>query len=738
MSDEFDPYYTWLGIPPDEQPPDCYRLLGVRRFEASPEVISNACDQRMSHVRTFQTGKRGVYSQRLLNELSAARGQLLNPERKATYDAQLRSTMPPPRATAEPPLLNSSAPVAVLGHAGIADPAAATRPLVVNRTTPRRRPSAVVPMLAAVAGVAGLAIIGLIIAVLIRGDATPSEAVATVHTGSPESGAPPNPPETSQATRAQPRSQANPPRANTPPDSGAKPHPTTPTGGADPTQDDPASEPTSGDTSEPTSGDASGPTPDESPESGSSDPPGSNSSSLLDMQSVPSGRELEAADAKVRDDFADRFGSLKSASDRMSLANRLLEAARGPQLAAAERYALFRHAQKQFVEAHAVARAFSVASEVCDRYATDPWDRRLELFQEFGKQLKEPKEFAELAQLARELAIEAAEQFQMDASLETIKVAVANAKKARDKELERSVALRLKELQILRDRWPEAKAARERLLEDDADANAHLVWGRFLCLFSKHVAESVPHFAKCDDPKLMAAANLDQEQPSGSDEQFAVGEAWWEASRAASATDRRGLMDRSRMWYLRAQPSLSGAQNDKAEKRIAEVDKLIERAKITSPGRAPQAGAKVGLVGRIFVDGRDSRILVYYEPGSFIRREEIIARLKQIGYKSGQIQLKLQGILSGPATGRVRVSLQNVEFRVGPTVVGADPSRRERLLRVAPGENLFTVIWNDAGYDGFVDILDEGRARIPAFHSPQMLAEAKKERPRGELRLMGQ
>jgi len=56
----FDPYYEWLAIPPDEQPPDAYRLLGVRRFESNQNVISNALDQRMSHIRSFQVGKRGA------------------------------------------------------------------------------------------------------------------------------------------------------------------------------------------------------------------------------------------------------------------------------------------------------------------------------------------------------------------------------------------------------------------------------------------------------------------------------------------------------------------------------------------------------------------------------------------------------------------------------------------------------------------------------------------------------
>jgi len=50
----FDPYRKWLGIPPEEQPPDHYRLLGIARFESDPDVISNAADRQMVHVRSYQ------------------------------------------------------------------------------------------------------------------------------------------------------------------------------------------------------------------------------------------------------------------------------------------------------------------------------------------------------------------------------------------------------------------------------------------------------------------------------------------------------------------------------------------------------------------------------------------------------------------------------------------------------------------------------------------------------------
>ena len=99
----FDPYRKWLGIPPEEQPPNHYRLLGIGLFESDPDVISNASDRQMFHVRTFQSGAYAEIAQFILNELSAARVCLLDPQRKAEYDHWLRQTLPSDRAMPMPP-----------------------------------------------------------------------------------------------------------------------------------------------------------------------------------------------------------------------------------------------------------------------------------------------------------------------------------------------------------------------------------------------------------------------------------------------------------------------------------------------------------------------------------------------------------------------------------------------------------------------------------------------------------
>ena len=123
MTEPLDPYYLWPGIPPDEQPANYYRLLGIRLFENNPEVIENAADRQMAHLRSFQLGQYADLSQTLLNEVAAAKVCLVQPQKKAAYDQKLRrriavdmgetaepaaAVTPPPVALAQPEPFSAS------------------------------------------------------------------------------------------------------------------------------------------------------------------------------------------------------------------------------------------------------------------------------------------------------------------------------------------------------------------------------------------------------------------------------------------------------------------------------------------------------------------------------------------------------------------------------------------------------------------------------------------------------
>jgi len=145
MASDFDPYYKWLGIPPKDQPPHHYRLLGIELYESDGDVIDAAANRLMAYLRDLSKGQAAEHSQRLLNEISKARICLLNDNKKTAYDAQLKKDLepvkrppPPPPPVADggaasaPPVASSSAGVVPM----MATPVAATPPSVSAPAVP--------------------------------------------------------------------------------------------------------------------------------------------------------------------------------------------------------------------------------------------------------------------------------------------------------------------------------------------------------------------------------------------------------------------------------------------------------------------------------------------------------------------------------------------------------------------------------------------------------------------------
>lgn len=188
MSESFDPYRKWLGIPLKDQPPHHYRLLGVPLFEDDPDVIENAADRQMAHVRSFQSGQNADVSQRLLNQLAAARVCLLNLQKKQEYDLHLQArldmeqalssdteppevpppTIPPPA----PPPMTGLDPMAPLPVAAVAEepapigvpaqPSTISAGPSLGRRTRRRRNRYFLPIALIILSVAALIAIAIV------------------------------------------------------------------------------------------------------------------------------------------------------------------------------------------------------------------------------------------------------------------------------------------------------------------------------------------------------------------------------------------------------------------------------------------------------------------------------------------------------------------------------------------------------------------------------------------------
>lgn len=85
-------YSEWLGIPPEEQPANYYRLLELPLCEADPAVIDRAASRRIEQVEAHRAANPSLAEQ-LLRELAAARKCLLHPPDKAAYDGHLKRAL---------------------------------------------------------------------------------------------------------------------------------------------------------------------------------------------------------------------------------------------------------------------------------------------------------------------------------------------------------------------------------------------------------------------------------------------------------------------------------------------------------------------------------------------------------------------------------------------------------------------------------------------------------------------
>lgn len=93
MSEDFDPYLTWLGIPQEEQPPHYYRLLALEPFEQNNELIDYAADCAVVRLNADESNENAELRQQLVDQINQARQILLDPEKKQEYDHQLRQQL---------------------------------------------------------------------------------------------------------------------------------------------------------------------------------------------------------------------------------------------------------------------------------------------------------------------------------------------------------------------------------------------------------------------------------------------------------------------------------------------------------------------------------------------------------------------------------------------------------------------------------------------------------------------
>jgi hypothetical protein len=521
MATDFNGYHKWLGIPPEQQPPNHYRLLGLAEFEPDAEVIEGAADRQMAHLRTFQTSAHAAQSQKILNEIAQAKLCLLDSQRKAAYDSALRAkkaNQVTRRAAASAlPVAKPLPPGDVAG--GTTDDGPSPPLIETARPTSRRsRRRKRTPILTwgTVAVAAALAIYA---------------AFQFRDIGS--------------ASKGDPRKPESAPAGVASANDRAVAHDSIPKGEKAPAA---------------TSNKRDAVASDDSPM------PDAPSETAADAK--PSAASVDEV-AKSEDAPKASLDGAGHAGDEPSFPTPInKESASAPSEAAEPAAA---------DDDHEAPR--SLADLVPDRRT----GVTREQFNDETKKVKARAASARSVEQLESLAMDywslvtmATELDDYDHANRFAATMVQTARKTRDDGLELDLQARAKHVQELRSAFNAAKPASASLRNGAADAKANGVWGKFLACWKDNWREALPLLANGgDDVAAIAAREL--EGPKSPQARVVLADDWWQVAEREKGTVRRAMEEHACSWYERALPELEPTERQATVKKI---DRIFEGATI--------------------------------------------------------------------------------------------------------------------------------------------------------------
>ncbi len=584
MPEAFDPYRQWLGIHKDEQPPHHYRLLGVRIFENDPTVIENAADRAMLHLRSLSLSPHSAHAQQLLNEVSAVRHCLLDPQQKRQYDEQLRARTPQsilglPTLPAVPLAVARAMPLPI-----DAVPVPNSLAKLPSETLPR--PLTPIPSKTPLSSsnrsvqnssygwmevgkvvVGGL--VGIVIAQLLLYYALDVDPLGVMSRSQTRKTADSRPRETPMGPTgpASPKSDERgkwPPHNESPfPPKQTLPHiPPAPPKSPVPPLNPPS-------------------TPDSNPAPKTTVPPPAiqNPPPVETVPAVvpstkhqvPGKEERAKLEKRVRAMFPREFGKPPSRENVRELLDFLCQEAASSTVNADDRFILLSEALTCAFTVRDFSRGAEIVDHMEEAYEVDPLSLRSYFFGKVAEAATKQEDRKSLAVCAMALADQALALQQWEKAAEAVELARKQIRYLVAKDLQVAVDFRGRRLADLQGQWESIMAARKQRQTTPDDPSACLVEGRYRCFYEGDWEGGLPILAKSGDKQLSELARMDLEA-GGRERAIEKGTAWYET--AKNNNEYAAGLSRASYYYRLVTENVPAIEQEKIRRRLDEIDAL--------------------------------------------------------------------------------------------------------------------------------------------------------------------
>ncbi len=290
---------------------------------------------------------------------------------------------------------------------------------------------------------------------------------------------------------------------------------------------------------------------------------------------LPPAPEIEQATKLVRNLFKDDYAKTAPKA-KLALAEKLFKQADETKDDLAAQFVLYRETADLAAAAGDVTLALRALDAMQTRFA----GIKAEQPESVLKALSTKVSAADALPLATHLlksVDEAVTADELDSAERLAKLAETTAIKSKNVRVASAAAARVKEVEAFKKEAETVKTALKTLELNPTDPAASTVAGRYFCFQKGNWEKGLPLLAAGDDAKLKDVARKDAANPREPADLLAVADAWYDLGKAATAVhQRRAMLARSFAFYNRAVPDLNGLTRTKAEKKVEELEKVVD------------------------------------------------------------------------------------------------------------------------------------------------------------------
>jgi PA14 domain len=395
---------------------------------------------------------------------------------------------------------------------------------------------------------------------------------------------------------------------------------------------------------------------------------------------VPGDAAVAKAEAGVRQILKDDYAR-KQPAERKALAQKLITLADQTADDPAARYVMLRDARDFAVEVADPVLAVHAIDGLAKWYQVEGSVQKLAALEKILTASSSAAVLKVIAEAAGPAADDALADDEFDEATQFAQLAANAARKGKLGQAAIDDAeYRLAHAKKARDSFAAIRPALEKLKTDPDDRDANSAVGKYRCFVQNRWDDGLKHLARGANTALRELAELDLKTPrTGVPPDAKIADAWWDYAQSAPTDEQWAVQTRTRYWYGRCIPGLTGLNKAKAEARLVFTSGGIEYR----PGLVCEFSAKQSVV----LKGKKARIdaVIDFSGGEF-----------SDSGKQTDLTLKWAGLLVPPQAGRYELIAQtndSVRVRVdGKLVIDTVSAKGKREAQVTLGEKPTPIV----------------------------------------------